>query len=155
MVDFPASLVGFHMVIANFSFHCENESALAEVWGIGTSLQRIGCFWEVMSKPSKGAAWMAEIFCNDEVSRWSCLSRTRKAWHAHAVEIRLAWWQCATDELSVPRKHGAWQSANELDPKATRIHRCDCAFAADRSLMVFAWGAERPCAPVPMPPGSE
>lgn len=56
----------FHMVIASFSFHCEMGWALAEVWGIGTSLQRIGCFWEVMSKPSKGAAWMTEIL-NDEV----------------------------------------------------------------------------------------
>lgn len=51
----------FHMVIASFSFHCEMGWALAEVWGIGASLQRIGCFWEVMSKPSKGAAWMTEI----------------------------------------------------------------------------------------------
>lgn len=29
---------------------------------------------------------MAEIL-NDEIGRWSCLSRTRKAWHAHGAEI--------------------------------------------------------------------
>ena len=41
------------------------EWTLAEVWGIGTSLQRIGCIWEVMSNPSKWADWS---IWNDELA---------------------------------------------------------------------------------------